>query len=59
MMNNILFNKQANKHAKKKYIENAVIRIPLSQLITVDCTIQDGKMVLHSSPVTNYAKVAY
>jgi hypothetical protein len=43
-MNNILFNKQANKHSKKKiYIENAVIRKPLSQLITVDCTIQDGK----------------
>jgi hypothetical protein len=30
---------------KKTYIENAVIyciRIPLSQLITVDCTIQEG-----------------
>ena len=47
MMNNILFNKQANMQ-KKTYIENAVIyciRIPLSQLITADCTIQEGKMV--------------
>jgi hypothetical protein len=48
MMNNIVFNKQANTQGKKTYIENAVIhciRIPQSQLITADCTIQEGKMV--------------
>ena len=36
------------KPNKQKNIENAVIyciHIPLSQLITVDCTIQEGKMV--------------
>jgi hypothetical protein len=45
MMNNILFTKTTNK---QKNIENAVIyciHIPLSQLITADCTIQEGKMV--------------
>ena len=45
MMNNILFTKKPNK---QKNIENAVIfciHIPLSQLITADCTIQEGKMV--------------
>ena len=45
MMNNIIFTKKANK---QKNIENAVIysiHIPLSQLITADCTIQEGKMV--------------
>jgi hypothetical protein len=45
MMNNILFTKKTNK---QKNIENAVIyciHIPLSQLITADCTIQEGKMV--------------
>ena len=46
MMNNILFTKtKTNKQTKN--IENAVIyciHIPLSQLITVDCTIQEGKM---------------
>ena len=45
-MNNILFTeKQTNK---RTYIENAVIysiHIPLSQLITADCRIQEGKMV--------------
>jgi hypothetical protein len=43
MMNNILFTKKPNK---QKNIENAVIyciHIPLSQLITADCTIQEGK----------------
>ena len=43
MMNNILFTTKTNK---QKNIENAVIyciHIPLSQLITVDCTIQEGK----------------
>jgi hypothetical protein len=43
MMNNILFTKKTNK---QKNIENAVIysiHIPLSQLITADCTIQEGK----------------
>ena len=42
MMNNILFTKKPNK---QKNIENAVIyciHIPLSQLITADCTIQGG-----------------
>ena len=46
MMNNILFTKK--KTTKQKNIENAVIyyiHIPLSQLITADCTIQEGKMV--------------
>jgi hypothetical protein len=45
MMNTILFTKKTNK---QKNIENAVIyciHIPLSQLITADCTIQEGKMV--------------
>jgi hypothetical protein len=45
MMNNILFTKKTNK---QKNIENAVIyciHIPLNQLITADCTIQEGKMV--------------
>ena len=35
------------KTNKQKNIENAVIyciHIPLSQLITADCTIQEGKM---------------
>ena len=43
MMNNILFTKKTNK---QKNIENAVIyciHIPLSQSITADCTIQEGK----------------
>jgi hypothetical protein len=43
MMNNILFTKTTNK---QKNIENAVIyciHIPLSQLITADCTNQEGK----------------
>ena len=43
MMNNILFTKKPNK---QKNIENAVIyciHIPLSQLITADSTIQEGK----------------
>jgi hypothetical protein len=50
MMNNILFtktSKQTNKQ-KRTYIANAVIyclHIPLSQLVTADCTIQEGKMV--------------
>jgi hypothetical protein len=42
-MNNILFTKTTNK---QKNIENAVIyciHIPLSQLITADCTNQEGK----------------
>ena len=46
MMNNILFTKKPNK---QKNIENAVIyciHIPLNQLITADCTIQEGKMGL-------------
>jgi hypothetical protein len=45
MMNNILFTKKTNK---QKNIENAAIfciHTPLSQLITADCTIQEGKMV--------------
>jgi hypothetical protein len=44
MMNNILFTKTINK---QKNIENAVIYCihrPLSQLITADCTNQQGKM---------------
>jgi hypothetical protein len=44
MMNTIVFTKKTNK---QKNIENAVIfciQIPLSQLITADCTIQEGKM---------------
>jgi hypothetical protein len=43
MMKNILFTKKTNK---QKNIENAVIfciHIPLSRLITADCTIQEGK----------------
>ena len=43
MMNNILFTKKPNK---QKNIETAVIyciHIPLSQLITTDCTIEEGK----------------
>jgi hypothetical protein len=47
MMNNILFTKtKTNKQTKN--IENAVIyciHIPLSQLITADCTIEEGNMV--------------
>ena len=42
-MNKILFTKKPNK---QKNIENAVIyciHIPLSQLITADCTIQEKK----------------
>jgi hypothetical protein len=45
MTNNILFTKKTNK---QKNIENAVIyyiHIPLSKLITADCTNQEGKMV--------------
>ena len=45
MMNTILFTKKTNK---QKNIENAVIyciHIALRQLITADCTIQEGKMV--------------
>ena len=45
MTNNILFTKKQNKQMN---IENAVINsihIPLSQLITADCTNQEGKMV--------------
>jgi hypothetical protein len=42
-MNNILFTKTSKQTSKKRtYIENAVIyciNIPLSQLITADCTI--------------------
>jgi hypothetical protein len=55
-MNNIVFTKKTknkktktNKQTnKQKNIENAVIsciHIPLSQLITADSTIQEGKMV--------------
>ena len=53
MMNNILFAKKTNK---QKNIENAVIyciHIPLSQLITADCTIQEGKWG-NRSIVTRY-----
>ena len=45
MLNNILFTKKPNK---QKNIGNAAIfcmHIPLSQLITADCTIQEGKIV--------------
>jgi hypothetical protein len=49
MMNNILFTKKKKKKKnKQKNKENAVIyciHIPLSQLITADCTIQEGKMI--------------
>jgi hypothetical protein len=53
MMNNILFTKKPNK---QKNIENAVIyciHIPLSQLITADSTIQEGKWG-NRSIVTRY-----
>ena len=53
MMNTILFTKKPNK---QKNIENAVIyciHIPLSQLITADCTIQEGKWG-NRSIVTRY-----
>jgi hypothetical protein len=52
-MNNILFTKKPNK---QKNIENAVIyciHIPLSQLITADSTIQEGKWG-NRSIVTRY-----
>ena len=52
-MNNIVFTKKPNK---QKNIENAVIyciHIPLSQLITADCIIQEGKWG-NSSIVTRY-----
>jgi hypothetical protein len=53
MMNNILFTKKPNK---QKNIKNAVIyciHIPLSQLITADCTIQERKWG-NMSIVTRY-----
>jgi hypothetical protein len=50
MMNTILFTKKPNK---QKNIENAVIyciHIPLSQLITADCTIQGNDVTGSREP---------
>ena len=52
MMNNILFTKKPNK---QKNIEKCshILHTPLSQLITADCTIQEGKWG-NKSIVTRY-----